>query len=408
MDEDGAHPVALRRGLAGRFGQALTDLGEAEARLVAPAAEPAAARVVDTQQGAAPGRVDDVAGEHRPALVGEVGADEGAVVVVAGDPEALPVGEGAHQRVEAEGLPRLAGGGVVAGIEHDRGAGGLADRARDPVHADVVVAVTDQQCHGLALLGLAEVEVGRGLGGRGVELLALVVGVHRAEHQPLALGRDGTGPDLDVLDLVRQGDPGSGELRERLPAALLLLGLLARLPRLPDQQRQGQQQAQREESLPGAEAAEQLAAAVPAEQQVDRDRQQADPEAAHRGRDRHVDDDCLHLVDLGGGVARDERVALDQLLDRPDLGLAERQRHPDRTHVAQPEVRQQRPGLDHRVAGQRRAYDRVVAHQHGGAAAVEEQRHGDHQPERHAQADQRDTGQQPAGGSHARRACEIE
>ena len=112
--------VATRR-LVGesqtRVGEPVADLVEAEAGLVAPVAEAARARVVDPEQRRAAGAVDDLAVEHRPAEVGEVVAHEGAVVVVAGHAERSRSSNAVVQRVEAERLPRLAGRGVVAGVE---------------------------------------------------------------------------------------------------------------------------------------------------------------------------------------------------------------------------------------------------------------------------------------------------
>ena len=93
--------------------------------------------------------VDHLAVEHRPAVVGEVVADEVAVVVVAGHrPPAVVVRsvvERRVQRVERERLPGAAGRGVVAGVEDGLGAGRVGDRPGDRVHADVVVPVGDQQ-----------------------------------------------------------------------------------------------------------------------------------------------------------------------------------------------------------------------------------------------------------------------
>ena len=82
---------------------------------------------------------------------------------------------------------------------------------------------------------------------------------------------------------------------------------------------------------------------------------------------------------------------------------------PSGTDVAEAQVGQQRPGLDHGVARQRGAYDGVVADQDDGPAAVEEQRHRHGEPESHAAHEQHGTDEQPArGGTHRyERACEI-
>ena len=157
------------------------------------------------------------------------------------------------------------------------------------------------------------------------------------------------------------------------------------------------------------EPPEQLTTPVTPQQQEDRDRQQPYRQAAEGGRESHVEDDALDLLDRRGRVAGDQRVALDQLLDRPDLGLAERQRDAERADVAEAQVGQQRPGLDHGVARQRGAYDGVVADQHDGPTAVEEQRHRHDEPESHAADDQHGTDDQPRWGEPHRyeRACEI-
>ena len=81
----------------------------------------------------------------------------------------------------------------------------------------------------------------------------------------------------------------------------------------------------------------------------------------------------------------------------------------ERADVAEPQVGQQRPGLDHGVARQRGAYDGVVADQHHGPAAVEEQRHRHGEPESHAADEQHGADEQPPWvGPHGyERACEI-
>jgi hypothetical protein len=147
---------------------------------------------------------------------------------------------------------------------------------------------------------------------------------------------------------------------------------------------------------------------VPAEQQEERDRDEPDAEPAQRGGDRHVDHDVLHLVDRRPRVAGDEGVALDELLDRADLGLAEGQGDPQGPDVAEPEVRQQGPGLHHGVLCQRGADDGVVADEDHRPRAGEEERDRHDQPQRDAERHQRGADQQPPGGGpHVVRACEI-
>ena len=110
------------------------------------------------------GPLDDLAVEHRPAVVVEVGGDERAVVVVAGDAVAVEVRRrpaSSESRLNAS--QDLPGRGVVAGVEDRGGAGRVADGARDRVHADVVVPVGDQQHDGLAL---ARAGAARAAGGR--------------------------------------------------------------------------------------------------------------------------------------------------------------------------------------------------------------------------------------------------
>ena len=113
--------VATRRpevlGLAGGVGEPVADLGERQPRLVAPVAEAAGARVVDAEQPDAARAEQRRAVEHGPAVLAEVAAHERAVVVVAGDPEAVVVLERRGHRVEAERLPRAADRRVVAGVE---------------------------------------------------------------------------------------------------------------------------------------------------------------------------------------------------------------------------------------------------------------------------------------------------
>ena len=150
VDHDRADPLAGVVGARTRPRSILSlHLAEGQAGLVAPVAQPAGARVADAEQAGAVRAVDRLAVEERPAVVGEVVADEGAVVVVAGDrPALVDVGvvvEGRVQGVEGERLPRAAGRGVVTGVEDRRRAGAVADRAGDLVHPDVVVAVADHE-----------------------------------------------------------------------------------------------------------------------------------------------------------------------------------------------------------------------------------------------------------------------
>ena len=72
VDQDRGDPVAVVVGLAGRVGEPVADLVEAEPGLVAPAAEPAGARVADAEQPGAGRAVDRLAVEHGPAVVGQV------------------------------------------------------------------------------------------------------------------------------------------------------------------------------------------------------------------------------------------------------------------------------------------------------------------------------------------------
>ena len=63
VDQHGGDPLALLVGGAGVVGEPLLDLGEAEAGLVAPAAETAGARVVDAERAARRRGVDRLAVE---------------------------------------------------------------------------------------------------------------------------------------------------------------------------------------------------------------------------------------------------------------------------------------------------------------------------------------------------------
>ena len=222
-------------GGADLLAEPLADLGEAQAGLVAPVAQPAGARVGDADQRAAARPLDDVAVEDRPAQVVEVVADEVAGVVVAGHREPVVALERRGHGVEAERLPRLPGRGVVAGVEHDGGAGPVADRAGDPVHADVVVPVRDQHRDRLALLGLPELEPGRGLGGGVVELGALLVGRDRALDEPAGVDGGRVAADLDPGSRLRHRYGVAEVVRQRQPRLLRPDRLAVARPRLPDQ-----------------------------------------------------------------------------------------------------------------------------------------------------------------------------
>ena len=321
---------------------------------------------------------------------------------------AVEVVEGAVERVEAERLPRLAGRGVVPCVQHGRGPTRVADRPGDRVHADVVVAVAHEQRDRLALLGLSQLEVGGGLGRLGVERLALVVGAHRAADQPAGLGGRRTHADLDAVGLGRQrhGRPEEGAQRD--PVLLGLLGLRVSVPRLPEGERQGHQEHPGHGTAAGAQPAEELAAPVRSEEQPDGEGHQADAEAADGGRHGDVADRGLHLGHLRLGLAGDEGVALDQLVGRPGLGLAEHELDPDRPVALAAYVGQQRPGAHHHVPVEGRLHRRVVAGHDDRPAPGEEQ--GDRRDHRDDEAAHRHgDGGDGAGAAHARaRACAIE
>ena len=284
-----------------------------------------------------------------------------------------PVVEGRVQRVERERLPGAAGRGVVARVEDGLGAGRVADRAGDPVHADVVVPVGDEEDHGLALLRLAQLEVGGRLGGVAVEGLALVVGPDRALDQPPGLARGDVAADLDPVQLLGQGHVGAEERRERLPLLLAVERAPRRRPGLGHDHgdhHQRQHEGDRPASLRGR-AKSALRRCRPTSSQITIG---TSPSAAPRTSES-TDQVGQHLPDPGLGplgLAGDQRVAVDQRGGARRVGLAERDRDADPLAGRHPHVGQHRAGEQHHVAGQVGPDHRVVARQRGLAAAVQE------------------------------------
>ena len=238
--------------------------------------------------------------------------------MVAGDrPLAVGVGpvvEGRVERVEGERLPGAAGRGVVAGVEDRLGAGRVADRAGDPVHADVVVPVGDEQDHGLALLRLAQVEVGGRLGGVAVERLALVVGADRALDQPPGLAGGDVAADLDLGRAPRgaarrgRGTSASGCHSSSLSRRLLVVA--PRLATTTPTTTERQHQRRRPARLRGR--AKSALPPLPADQQPDHDRHQRQrarrgPASRRPGRRAPPGPGPRAL-----GLAGDQRVAVDQ------------------------------------------------------------------------------------------------
>ena len=156
--------------------------------LVAPAAQAAGARVVDAEQrGRRPGPSTTVAVEHPPAR-GRRGSC--ARTARGRGCRRRPSGRGPRRRSSesSENASQLLPVEVSSpASKHRARPAGVPDGAGDGVHADVVVAVGDQGHHRLVLRRLAQLEAGGPRGGVGIERLALVVGVHRAPHQPPGL-----------------------------------------------------------------------------------------------------------------------------------------------------------------------------------------------------------------------------
>ena len=132
---------------------------------------------------------------------------------------------------------------------------------------------------------------------------------------------------------------------------------------------------------------DQLAAAPLADEPPDHERDQPDERAAERGRGRHVAELLADPGDLALGLAGDVGVALEQLVDRGRVGLAQGDVDADPAAGGLTYVGQHRPGVQHDVAAERRLELGVVRRQHEHPAAVEEDRqaddHRDRQPDGH-------------------------
>ena len=318
-------PAGPVLGLARGVGQPVADLGERQPRLVAPVAEAAGARVVDAEQADAAGAGEGLAVEHGPAALGEVAAHERAVVVVAGDPEAVVVLEGRGHRVEAEGLPRLPDGGVVARVEDDRGARSVADGAGDLVHADVVVAVGDQQRpRSRPRDGSSQRRAPRRptrprrrtscSGRRSRSRSRSAAGVWSVVRRRAPRGR---APRRATAPRDRGTPPAASSPAPRPPSLVVV-------PRLPPQRGRREQSPSpisRSRSLRRGEAARGGVVARPATRGRGGPVRPTHPD---RRRRHHVAQGGAYLVDLALRLARDVGVALDQLVDRRGVGLAQR------------------------------------------------------------------------------------
>ncbi len=287
--------------------------------------------------------------------------------------------------------------------------GAVGDRPGDPVHPDVVVPVGDQQRDGLVLLGLAHVDLRGRLGRRVVPDLALGVGVDRARDQPLGLVAGDVGADLQPRRLGRHRHLLAQEVGQRDPLPRPVDLRLVAVPGLPqgDDQSAGEPHPEQGAGPEPAQPAGQVVAAVAAQQQVDQHRDGADRGAAQRGGQRHVDDQVLHLGDLGLRVGGDQRVALEELLGGGGVGLAQVDPDPEHAGHLGPDVGQHRPRGQHDVAVEARGDHGVVSGQHRGAAAAEEEgetdEDGDQQPHAAEQGPSQDAGRTGSGNHRGHR-----
>ena len=318
-----------------------------------------------------------------------VGGDEVAVVVVAGDGEAvLPVVGRLVQRLQAEALPRAARGGVVARVEQERRAARVGDRAGHRVHAHVVVPVAHQQRHDLAVGGLSQLagQVRGALGEVAVEGEAAPVGVDGALHEPAGAAGHQPRLDLEPRRLARHRDPGQG-VAEALPRGpvdhqvVVVPGVHAARPSPPPRARHtsvvrrgvrppasSRQRRRPTSSTRAGPASPRRAPLTPASSAMSSTRR-------------------AQLLDLALGLAGDEAVAPDQSAVAAQRRLADVDPGADGRAGRVAEVGHVGPEVQGGVAVEAGADHRVVAGEHHRALVVQEQpgrgREGDQQPQRH-------------------------
>ena len=228
-------------------------------------------------------------------------------------------------RVQAERLPALPAGRVVAGVEHrGRTAGVARSRARPrPCRC----------CRGGRRPGRRRSRRRRAAAARGrrrpprprVEHLALVVGVDRALDQPPRSegGRRRCGPRRPATSLGHRRRPGRGSR----PAT----SRPARRPPVGSRRATAataggdQQQDDARAGTPRRvrTAANRSRRRGGADQHPHQDRHQPERRAAQAGGHRHVDQRAAHLRDLALRLAGDVGVPLDQRLGGLGVGLAQ-------------------------------------------------------------------------------------
>ena len=234
-----------------------------------------------------------------------------------------------------------------------------------------------------------------------VERLALVVRRDRALDQPPRLVGGHVAEHLEVGHVVGQRHLGPEELGERHPVLTLHDAGLVALPGLPPQRRGEREPQPHLEEPQLAGVLDQLAAAPLADEPPDHERDQPDERTAQRRRGRHVAELLADPGDLALGLAGDVGVALEQLVDRGRVGLAQGDVDADPAAGGLTYVGQHRPGVQHDVAAERRLELGVVGRQHEHPAAVEEDRqpddHRDRQPDGHGD-DRADVVPRPGSG----------
>ena len=152
-----------------------------------------------------------------------------------------------------------------------------------------------------------------------------------------------------------------------------------------------------------AHVVEQLQPASSADHPPEDDGDQPHQRTPDRRDDHHVAQGGAHLGDLALRLAPDVGVALDQLVDRRGVGLAEGDVDADPAAGALADVGQHRARVQHDVAVQRWPQHRVVGGEHQRAAAAEEdgqpRRHRDQRPDQHQHRRQGDAAPGRPGGT---------
>ena len=377
MHQQRGDPLPLLVQLTHVVGDPLLDLGEAQVGLVAPGAEPARAWVVVAGDPYVGERLDRLAIEMGPAERGQVLVHEAAVVVVAGDRDlrVVPL-EGGVQGVEAELFPRLAGRRVVAGVEDDRGTCLVSDCPHHLVHADVVVAIAHEHCHGLVRRRLVQLvgDLGDAVLDPAVEHLAAVVGVEQAEQQASGAPGDQSALDLPALEVV--GDLHIGQrLLHRQPCARLDTVRFP-APRLHHQERgdHAAHHCHRDHSWPGMVCGmEQLGTTARPDQHPQCDRHESEDRCLEGGIASQPGHDADDPILLGLGARGDGGVPLGELGGGGGRRLAHLHGNADAPVRGGPEVRQVGTHVEAHPPVERGSHHGVVAGEHQLGAGVGEQ-----------------------------------